>query len=113
MKTEQELPVAARIVDKHGLVAVLRITPAGNAFFRQTVISKGHLRAREQGWGPEWGKLGDIHGGRRIFLDETSDETVPTYCSKGRHQVEIPIPDLRHRAAAFKAGEPMTNVVVS
>jgi hypothetical protein len=46
VKTEQELLVAVRVVDQHGLVTVVRITPAGNAFFRRRVdLVEDHAEA--------------------------------------------------------------------
>jgi hypothetical protein len=115
VKPEDELPVAVHVVDGHGLVTVLRITPAGNAFFRQVSISKGHLRARSQfKEAPEvWNQVKDIRRSRRVFLDETEDEKVPTYCKKGRHQVEIPMGELRQRATAFRGGGASTTLRVS
>jgi hypothetical protein len=115
MKSETELPVAVRVVDRHGLVVVLRITPAGNAFFRGNMLSKGRLRAQVQRWPVEMrDDAKDIRRSKRVFLDEVPPiETFPVYCSKGRHQVDIPINELRQRAEAFKAGERTTTLDVS
>jgi hypothetical protein len=123
MKAEQDLPVAVRVTDKHGQVTVVRITPAGNAFFHQVLKSKGRTRGKDQfpveslpTTPPTVEELEqsfrDVRRPARVFLDEIGDEAQTTYCSRGKHDVELPIADMREAASRFKGGAPTATLTV-
>jgi hypothetical protein len=52
MKPANELPVAVRIVDQHGLVTVVRVTPSGNAFLHVVQGSKAFTTVAPEAFTP-------------------------------------------------------------
>jgi hypothetical protein len=112
-ESEAKWPVAVRATDRHGLVTSVRIAPDGQAFFRRVDVSKGRLRPKEENWPEEWRELAkDIRQTRRIFLDDLEDDEVDTYCTRGRHAVNLPVAELRRDVAEFKAGHPTFKLAV-
>jgi hypothetical protein len=102
-KSVDGLPVAVRVVDRHGVVVGVRMTPKEGALLHQVRRSKGNKRAIEEDWPPEWrDEVKDIVAPRRIFLDDFTDEAIITYCKKGEHNVEIRVDVLRHWVAVYK-----------
>ena len=112
-KSVSELPVAVRVVDPHGVVVAVRMTPLGGALLHQVTRSKGNKRAIEEEWPSEMHHMvKDIVAPRRVFLDDVTDQEIVTYCKKGEHNVEISVVLLREKVAMFKAsGMPQKLVI--
>lgn len=102
MSASRKDPVAVRIVDEHGLVAVVRLGQRRGAYLQ---INSRHPQASLPG-----PRLKGDTSLEEWTLDGLPLHTIGVYCRRGWHSSPVSVAAIREAVGKFRAGEPPTKL---
>lgn len=100
-------PVAARIIDSHGLVTAARVGTDG-PYLQVTRVKRSGSQQQVKTVTPE----GRVKLRAWVPIGIATADAIVTHCHRGNHDVEVPVATLRGAISRFQAGGPAEKLKV-